>query len=332
MAELTAALVAIDTENPPGRNYERCLRFLGERVEALGFDADIERIDNDDADRDHPRYWLRFALGDSGPTVYFHGHIDVVPAQSRDQFNPNVTDETIFGRGSTDMKGGLVSMIYAMWAQREASVPLGGRIALRVVPDEETGGAFGSRALSDQGLLGYSRNPLLRRARHSRVCLWSWAPLSGAWARGVRQTPRPRGSGCRLCPHGGPTAPTVKGDRLTRRFFRRDPVTLARALLGQVLVRRLPDGQELAGRIVEVEAYLGAADRASHTYGGRRTKRNASMWLDGGHAYVYFVYGMHWCFNVVSDRDEVGTACLVRALEPVIGLAEMRRRQTRPAG
>ena len=117
--------------------------------------------------------------------------------------------------------------------------------------------------------------------------------------------------------------------RLPRRFFRRDPVTLAKALLGQVLVRRLDDGEELAGRIVEVEAYLGVDDRASHTFGGRHTKRNASMWLDGGHAYVYFVYGMHWCFNVVSDCEQVPTACLIRSLEPLAGLGEMRRRRAR---
>ena len=117
----------------------------------------------------------------------------------------------------------------------------------------------------------------------------------------------------------------MTGERLTRRFYRRDPVTLARALLGQILVRCLDDGQELSGRIVEVEAYLGVEDRAAHSYGGRRTKRNASMYLDGGHAYVYFVYGMHWCFNVVSDREEVPTACLIRALEPLQGLERMRR-------
>lgn len=153
MAEMTAALVAIDTENPPGRNYERCLRFLGEKLEALGFNAEIERIEGADADSEHPRYWLRSTLGDAGPTVYFHGHIDVVPAQSPGQFEPKVTAETIFGRGSTDMKGGLVSMIYAMWALRELGTPLSGRIALQVVPDEETGGALGSRALNDQELL-----------------------------------------------------------------------------------------------------------------------------------------------------------------------------------
>ena len=119
--------------------------------------------------------------------------------------------------------------------------------------------------------------------------------------------------------------------RLSRRFYRQDPVTLAKALLGSVLVRRLDSGERLSGRIVEVEAYLGVADRAAHSFGGRETKRNASMYLDGGHAYVYFVYGMHWCFNVVSERESVPTACLIRALEPLTGIETMRRhrRQTR---
>ena len=117
--------------------------------------------------------------------------------------------------------------------------------------------------------------------------------------------------------------------RLTRRFFRRDPETLALALLGQVLVRRLSNGKQLSGRIVEVEAYLGIEDKAAHSYGGRRTERNASMWLDGGHVYVYFTYGMHFCMNVVSDRAEVPTACLLRALEPLQGIEEMRRRRAK---
>lgn len=115
--------------------------------------------------------------------------------------------------------------------------------------------------------------------------------------------------------------------RLTRKFYRRSPEILARALLGQELVRRLEDGRELSGRIVEVEAYLGAEDQAAHSFGGKRTKRNESMWIDGGHAYVYFVYGMHWCFNVVADRAGMPTACLIRALEPLEGIEEMRRRR-----
>ena len=153
MAELTAALLAIATENPPGRDYERCVRLLGERVNAIGFESRIEPVPGGDADPEHPRFWLRAALGESSPTIYFHGHYNVVPAQSRDQFTPRVTDDTIFGRGSTDMKGGLVSMIYAMWALREIGALLNGRIALQVVPDEETGGALGSHVLTERGRL-----------------------------------------------------------------------------------------------------------------------------------------------------------------------------------
>lgn len=110
-------------------------------------------------------------------------------------------------------------------------------------------------------------------------------------------------------------------------FYQRDPVTLSRALLGKILVRRLPDGTRLAGRIVEVEAYLGIGDRAAHTFGGRRTPRNESMWKEGGHAYVYFTYGMHYCMNVVAERAEIPTACLIRALEPVEGVEAMRRQR-----
>ncbi len=121
----------------------------------------------------------------------------------------------------------------------------------------------------------------------------------------------------------------MTGERLTRRFYRRGPVTVAKALLGQILVRRLDDGQELTGRIVETEAYLGTQDKASHSYGGRRTQRNESMYLDGGHAYVYFVYGMHWCFNVVTQREGVPSAVLIRALEPLAGLDAMRHHRGR---
>ena len=91
-------------------------------------------------------------------------------------------------------------------------------------------------------------------------------------------------------------------DCLERSFFRRGVVQVARALLGQRLVR-VVDGCRMAGLIVEVEAYLGIADKAAHTYNGRHTARNASMWGDGGHAYVYFTYGMHHCVNVVASRS-----------------------------
>lgn len=112
--------------------------------------------------------------------------------------------------------------------------------------------------------------------------------------------------------------------RLSRKFYQRDAETLARALLGQVLVRVLPDGTRLAGRIIETEAYLGVADKAAHSYGGRHTPRNAAMWGPPGHAYVYFIYGLHHCVNVVARRAGDPQAVLLRALEPLEGLEVMR--------
>jgi len=116
--------------------------------------------------------------------------------------------------------------------------------------------------------------------------------------------------------------------RPPRPFFQRDPATLARALLGQRLVRFI-DGRRVAGIIVETEAYLGVIDKAAHTYGGRRTPRNESMYADGGTAYVYFTYGMHHCMNVVARRRDVPEAVLIRALEPTEGLGAMRTRRPR---
>lgn len=109
-----------------------------------------------------------------------------------------------------------------------------------------------------------------------------------------------------------------------RRGFGGDALAVARSLLGQHLVRRL-DGERLSGRIVEVEAYLGPHDLACHTAGGRRTARNESMFLGGGHAYVYLIYGMHHCFNVTTGRRGAGAAVLIRGLEPIEGIEIMRQ-------
>jgi DNA-3-methyladenine glycosylase len=112
--------------------------------------------------------------------------------------------------------------------------------------------------------------------------------------------------------------------------FARPSVDLARALLGALVVR---DGQggRTAGLIVETEAYGGPEDRASHARAGR-TRRTAPMFGPPGHAYVYLVYGMHSCLNVVAETDGVAGAVLIRALEPVVGVALMRRRRGDPAG
>lgn len=112
-----------------------------------------------------------------------------------------------------------------------------------------------------------------------------------------------------------------------RSFYADDSETVARRLLGCRLVRVLDDGTRLSGVIVETEAYCGAPDLASHAVGGRRTARNEAMYAQAGTSYVYFTYGMHFCFNVVCGEVDVPLAVLVRALEPVEGIEEMKRRR-----
>jgi DNA-3-methyladenine glycosylase len=115
--------------------------------------------------------------------------------------------------------------------------------------------------------------------------------------------------------------------KLPRQFYEREEtVAVARDLLGKLLV--VPHrGKRVSGMIVETEAYLGVEDRAAHSYGGRRTARNEVMYGRAGHVYVFFVYGMYYQFNVVTGPPDHPHAVLIRAVEPVEGIAAMRRRR-----
>ncbi len=119
--------------------------------------------------------------------------------------------------------------------------------------------------------------------------------------------------------------------KLTRDFYTRsNTLRVARELLGKRLVVPDENGERVSGLIVETEAYQGVLDKAAHSYGNRRTQRTESMYQPGGMAYVYFIYGMYYQFNVVTNVEGVPHAILVRAVEPVEGIDVMRRR--RPVG
>ena len=108
-------------------------------------------------------------------------------------------------------------------------------------------------------------------------------------------------------------------EKLSREFYNRDSLIIAKELLGKVLVLEV-NGEKVHAKIVETEAYMGVEDKAAHSYGGRRTPRVEVMYGKPGVSYVYFIYGMYFCFNVVTREEGVPQAVLIRALEPLEGL------------
>ena len=116
--------------------------------------------------------------------------------------------------------------------------------------------------------------------------------------------------------------------KLVRNFYNRDSITVAKDLLGKVLVYKI-SGKEYKGIIVEVEAYYGVNDKAAHSYGGKRTPRMEVMYAEPGFSYIYLIYGMYNCFNIVVAENGNPQAVLVRALQPINCLEEMSQNRYR---
>jgi succinyl-diaminopimelate desuccinylase len=151
MAGLLEALVRVPTENPPGRNLGRCASVLCDALDRLGFAPELIELTSA-GDLEEPAI-VRGTAGGGTEFAYYHGHFDVVPAQSPSQFQPERHNGKIIGRGTADMKGGLVSMLYGAAAARELGLLDGGRIVFHLVCDEETGSTAGSGHLREAGLI-----------------------------------------------------------------------------------------------------------------------------------------------------------------------------------
>ncbi|PJI09038.1 MULTISPECIES: DNA-3-methyladenine glycosylase [Clostridium] len=114
--------------------------------------------------------------------------------------------------------------------------------------------------------------------------------------------------------------------KLMREFYSRDTIAVAKELLGKILVHEI-NGVKTSGKIVETEAYRGIKDKGAHAYGGRRTPRNEALYGPAGYSYVYFIYGLYYCMNVVAMKEGIPEGVLIRAIEPVSGIETMSERR-----
>jgi succinyl-diaminopimelate desuccinylase len=147
----TKDLIAIPTENPPGLRYLACIELIWRKLKRMGLNPTIIKVR--DGDRLHPRSCLLASYGTGKKKLYFHGHYDVVPGVGPEQFRPMVRQGRLYGRGAADMKSGLAAMVYAVRVLQILRARIDGQICLVIVPDEETGGAMGTRYLIEKGYI-----------------------------------------------------------------------------------------------------------------------------------------------------------------------------------
>jgi succinyl-diaminopimelate desuccinylase len=172
MAALLEALVRVPTENPPGRELGRCAGVLRDALERLGFSAEL--IELPPAGSLEAPAIVRGTVGSGAGVVYYHGHFDVVPAQSSAQFEPERRDGRIIGRGTADMKGGLVSMVYGAAAARELGMLDRRRIVFHFVCDEETGSTAGAGHLREAELIDHDALAMITAEPTGGVIWHAW--------------------------------------------------------------------------------------------------------------------------------------------------------------
>lgn len=173
MVDLLTRLVAEPTENPPGVGLGRCARLLVQEMKRLGLDPELVEITSQN-NLDDPSI-VRGTVGTAGgKLVYFHGHYDVVPVQDRKQFTLQRIEGKLVGRGTADMKGGVVSMLYGAAAAKDLGLIGGGRIVIHLVPDEETGSVVGAGHLRGHDLIDPSAVAMVT-AEPSASNIWNAA-------------------------------------------------------------------------------------------------------------------------------------------------------------
>jgi succinyl-diaminopimelate desuccinylase len=181
-AEITrtlSELIAIPTVNPPGRSYWECVDYLSGLLQSWGVEHRIFPVPHES----HPRYSILGSLGEGEDGLHFHGHYDVVVAQSPEQFQPRQQEGRIYGRGSSDMKGGIVAMLFALRAIQDCGARLSKKITFALVPDEETGSRLGTHHLAEAGLLPRTSLGMLMPEPTSGVI---WNACRGALTLRVR--------------------------------------------------------------------------------------------------------------------------------------------------
>lgn len=148
MLDILSALVAIPTINPPGKSYRRCVNYLSGLLKKWRIPHDVIPVSSGR----YPRFCILGGIGEGEESLHFHGHYDVVPAQSPSQFQPEVRNSCLYGRGSSDMKSGLVAILYLLKFIQMGGTGLKGRISFSFVPDEESGSLLGAQHLAQADL------------------------------------------------------------------------------------------------------------------------------------------------------------------------------------